>query len=214
MSLRISDKNSARWGDQHIWRWSEYNCHWRILGKNNKNPLLFIHGFGASSAHWRNNAHFFAQNGFKVYSLDLVGFGKSDQPGPKKIKKLDNFFWSLQVADFLKEIINTNDNGRALIIGNSLGGLVGITVAAFNPELIHSVIAAPLADPELIQSNTRISPRWFRLAKNTLITIFFRFLPLKLIISLIAKTNLIIFALQSAYNHSIKLDSDLKKIVI
>ena len=214
MSSKISFQNNSRWGEKNSWVWRTYKCHWRVLGKNNKKPLLFLHGFGASSAHWRNNAYFFAQNGFKVFSLDLIGFGKSDQPGPNRLKKLDNFVWSMQVADFLREVIKTTDNGKVTIIGNSLGGLVGITTAAFNHELVDSVIAAPLADPDLIKRQNRKPPRWLFSAKNKLITIFFKLLPLELIIPLIAKTNLIILALQSAYNHSIKLDSDLKRIVI
>ncbi len=214
MSSRISFATNSRWGEKHLWKWNKYNCHWRVLGKNNKKPLLFIHGFGASSSHWRFNANFFAKNGFKVYSLDLIGFGKSDQPGPKKLKKLDNFFWSKQVAAFLKEIIETKDNGKAVIIGNSLGGLVALTTAAFNPELIQSVIAAPLADPALIHSFKKKLPRSFVLIKDFLVKIFFRFLPLKLLIFLIIRTNIINIALQSAYHRSIKRDSDLKRIVV
>ena len=38
---------------------------------------MLLHGFGASSDHWRNNAYFLEKAGFRVYSLDLIGFGES-----------------------------------------------------------------------------------------------------------------------------------------
>ncbi len=184
-----------------------------MLGSTNKQPLVLIHGFGASSSHWRSNADFFVQKGFRVYALDLIGFGKSEQPGPNKIKKLDNYFWSMQIAAFLQNIVETHKNGKAILLGNSLGALTAITTAAFYPELVGPVIAEPLPDPALINSNNFKSPHWFLLIKKNLLNIFFRLFPLELLIPLIVKSNLINLALQAAYYNSIKKDNELKRIV-
>lgn len=142
-----SSQNNPNWGEQHFWNWNNFHCHWRVLGKKSNPPILLLHGFGASSSHWRNNAYFFADKGFCVYGLDLIGFGKSEQPSPKKIKRLDNYFWSKQVIAFLEEIVQIQENKKAVIIGNSLGGLTALTSAAFCPQSIRAVIAAPLPDP-------------------------------------------------------------------
>ncbi|AAQ00295.1 MULTISPECIES: alpha/beta fold hydrolase [Prochlorococcus] len=215
MNPNVSSNNNPNWGKEYLWKWKNFSCHWRVLGKQNKKPLILLHGFGASSAHWRNNAQPLAQNGFKVYGLDLIGFGKSEQPGPEKIKKLDNRFWSRQVAAFLHEVVNTENNGKAILIGNSLGGLVAVTTAAFYPELVEAVIAAPLPDPALMnQQSKSLNPRWVLKVKNFLVQAFFKLFPLELLITLIIKTRLINIALQAAYVRSIKKDSDLKRIVI
>ena len=82
----------------------------------NKTPILFLHGFGANSSHWRNNAEPFSQAGFRVYGLDLVGFGESDQPSRKRIPKLDNHFWAEQVIAFIEQIIQTSKKEKVILI--------------------------------------------------------------------------------------------------
>ena len=94
--------NGANWGEPNNWSWKGTKCHWRVLGKENQRPLILLHGFGASSSHWRKNAGPLAAAGFRVYSLDFIGFGESEQPSQKKIQKLDNQIWSEQVAAFLE----------------------------------------------------------------------------------------------------------------
>ena len=43
-------------------------------------PVLLVHGFGASSYHWRYNANAIADAGYRVYAIDLCGFGRSEKP--------------------------------------------------------------------------------------------------------------------------------------
>ena len=38
-----------------------------------------VHGFGASSRHWRSNIAELSQT-HKVYAIDMLGFGRSDKP--------------------------------------------------------------------------------------------------------------------------------------
>ena len=67
----------------NYWNWNGFKIFWRVKGKENKHPIILLHGFGASSKHWRNNTYYFAKKGYSVYSLDLIGFGNSAQPGIK-----------------------------------------------------------------------------------------------------------------------------------
>ena len=96
--------------------------------------LVLLHGFGASSGHWRAN-YDIAAAGYHVYAMDLLGFGQSDQPGGR----LDNRLWSRQLQCFLEQIVGK----PAVVVGNSLGSLVGLTTAVFRPELVLAVAAAP-----------------------------------------------------------------------
>ncbi len=206
-------QTGSNWGESHFWQWQGLRCHWRVIGKYGKPPLVLIHGFGASSAHWRNNASIFSAAGFRVYGIDLVGFGKSDQPGLQESGPIDNRFWAKQVSAFLDEIVETKRFGKAVLVGNSLGGLAALTSGVRNPEMVSAVIAAPLPDPALMSPMKYKQPRWRRRLKVHFLTLLFRLFPLELIIGLIAKTNLIKIALQAAYCKSIKSDKELQRLV-
>ncbi|WP_269623217.1 alpha/beta fold hydrolase [Prochlorococcus marinus] len=210
----IASQNIPNWGEQHFWNWNGLFCHWRLLGEENQKSIILLHGFGASSSHWRYNASFLAENGFKVYGLDLIGFGKSEQPSQRKLKKLDNIFWANQVAAFVKEIVFPKNDEKVVLLGNSLGGLTALTTAACHPNLVKAVIAAPLPDPALIQDKFLTIPKWLLKIKNFFIKTFFNFLPLRTIVRFIIKTKLIDIAIQSAYSHSVKNDFDLKQIIL
>ncbi len=213
--MSYSFKSDPSWGKRYLWSWRNLIYHWRVLGEENTNPVLVIHGFGASSEHWRHNAIFLKEAGYRVYGLDLIGFGKSEQPGPKKVNQLDNRFWSEQVADFIKQVIQKHASEKTIIIGNSLGSLVGLTVSARYPNLISALIAAPLPDPALMKSNSLVVKKrnWLTKINKKIVRIFFNLFPFKLLVTFIAKTRLIDIGLQFAYFRSIKEDIALKQIV-
>ena len=87
--------------ESNYWNWNGFKIFWSVKGKENTHPMILLHGFGASSKHWRNNSSYFAEKGYSVYLVDLIGFGNSAQPGIKEIEKLDNGVWCNQVRDFI-----------------------------------------------------------------------------------------------------------------
>eukprot|EP00971_Amphidinium_carterae_P295006 5857907-Amphidinium_carterae.2 len=44
--------------------------------------VLLIHGLFVNADHWRRNMPALAAAGFRVFSLDLVGYGYSSKPSP------------------------------------------------------------------------------------------------------------------------------------
>ena len=138
---------SPHWGESKYWSYKDLRVHFRVTGEESNPPIVLIHGFGASSDHWRNNAEIFASEGFRVFGIDLIGFGKSEQNLQSKIKHLENQFWANQLASFLDEIVDIQKNGKVILIGNSLGALTAITTLSNRPELIKTIIAAPLPEP-------------------------------------------------------------------
>ncbi len=56
----------------HTWLWRGYKVKYLTAGCG-KVPVLLIHGFGASSLHWRKNIGVLAEAGYKVYAVDLIG---------------------------------------------------------------------------------------------------------------------------------------------
>ena len=204
---------SPDWGESKYWSYKDLRVHFRVTGNQSDPPIVLIHGFGASSDHWRNNAEIFASEGFRVFGIDLIGFGKSEQNLQSKIKHLENQFWANQLASFLDEIVDIQKNGKVILIGNSLGALTAITTLSNRPELIKTIIAAPLPEPVFVSPIKFSFPNWFLKVKSFLIKIVFHLFPLKTLVNLISRTKLITFALQSAYFRSILNDTPLKRIV-
>ena len=204
---------SPNWGESKYWRYKDLKVHFRFTGKESNPPIVLIHGFGASSDHWRNNAEIFALEGFRVFGIDLIGFGKSEQHLNSKTKHLENEFWADQLTTFIDEIVDIKKSEKVILIGNSLGALTAITALSKRPELIKTIIAAPLPEPVFVNPIKFSLPSWLIKIKNFLIKLIFHLFPLKALVNLISRTKLITFALQSAYFRSISNDTQLKRIV-
>ncbi len=195
------------------WNWNGFKVCWNVLGEGNKYPIIFIHGFGASSEHWRNNLDYFAKRNFAAYSLDLIGFGKSDQPGIREIERLDNGIWSNQVKDFIDQVIKPKNTEKVILIGNSLGALVALTCAVSLENKIFAVIASPLPDKIHKVKPKRFKSRKLKSLKDKFIYLFFLFFPLEIILFIIDNLGIIKVGLRSAYFKKDNIDNELIEIV-
>jgi pimeloyl-ACP methyl ester carboxylesterase len=195
------------------WNWNGFKVCWDVAGEENEIPIIFLHGFGASRKHWRNNLEYFAKRNFASYSLDLIGFGDSDQPGIRQIGRLDNEIWSKQVRDFITQVIRPKNSEKVILIGNSLGSLVALTCAVSLEDQIATVIASPL--PDQIQNNQKKIKvnSLFKKLRGRFIKIFFIFFPLEIILFLITKLGLIRLGINSAYFKKDHIDRELIDLV-
>ena len=209
MVIKISSKNKSC----NYWNWNGFKIAWFVENERDKKPLLFLHGFGANSNHWRKNIKSFAKNGYAVYSIDLLGFGKSDQPGIKEIGKLDNGIWCDQVTDFINDIIRPINSNKIVIVGNSLGGLVALTCAVSIPEEISGIIASPLPDPIGHRINHSEIKTKFKSLKYKLTRLFVILLPIELILFVINRFKLIYFFLNFAYEKKEFIDKELFNLI-
>ena len=199
--------------ESHYWNWNGFKIFWSVKGQENRNPMILLHGFGASSKHWRKNFNYFAKEGYSVYSLDLIGFGNSDQPGIREIGKLDNGLWCNQVNDFIQQIIRPKTSSKIILIGNSLGSLVALTCAVFLKKEILSVIASPLPEPIVInKKKSKINPK-FKKFKNKFLEIFFKLCPIELILFLVNKLGIIKLGINFAYFKKDNIDQELIDII-
>ena len=207
-----SAPSSADWGVHAQWRWQGLSCHWRVVGDPAHPPLLLLHGFATGSGHWRGNAQAIAAAGWRVYGLDLVGFGASSQPA----LWLDNRLWARQVQGFLEEVVQ----GPAVVVGHSLGGLVALSAGVFFPSWVRAVVAAPLPDPTLVTARPSLPPSraprrrpWRRRLKRWLVILLCRLLPLELIVPLLAHSPLLDLGIQSAYAKAVIGDQELHRLI-
>jgi pimeloyl-ACP methyl ester carboxylesterase len=107
------------------WNWQGHQIQYTVLGSGQ--PLILIHGFGASIGHWRNNIPVLAEAGYQVYAIDLLGFGGSDKP----VIGYSLDLWQELLKDFCQEHIQQ----PAVFIGNSIGALLSLMMVANYPDL-------------------------------------------------------------------------------
>ena len=199
--------------ESNYWNWNGFKIFWNVKGQENRQPLVMLHGFGASSKHWRKNSKYFAKKGYSVYSIDLIGFGKSAQPGIREVGKLDNGVWCNQVNDFIHQVIRPKTSNKIILIGNSLGSLVALTCAVQLKNEILTVIASPLPDPIVVNKKEPKLNSIFEKFKIKFIKIFFKICPLELILFLINKLGIINIGLNSAYYKKDNIDQELINII-
>lgn len=88
-----------------------WNINYEVLGSGN--PVILLHGWLATLETMRPIANNLSRN-FKVYLVDIVGFGKSDLP--EHPLKTDDF------GDFLSEFVKKLKIKNPILIGHSNGG--------------------------------------------------------------------------------------------
>lgn len=116
-------------------------------------PVLLIHGFGASSYSWRHVIEPLAQKN-RVITVDLKGFG--DSPKPR-----DDAYSVYEQARLVRNFILENDLKNLHIVGHSYGGGVALAVSIYlsasNPGLQKSlVLIDSVAYPQELPSFVKI----------------------------------------------------------
>lgn len=129
-------------GRQRDWVWRGWQIRYTYLRAKRESaqgnpPLILLHGFGAAIAHWRYNLSVLSET-HTVYAIDLLGFGASR----KAATRYSMAFWSDQIYHFWRTLINR----PAILIGNSLGSLVSLTIASRYPNLVQGLVLINLPD--------------------------------------------------------------------
>lgn len=138
MTISISESSPQTQNEywtEYKWQWRDYQIQYAIAGAGI--PLVLVHGFGASIGHWRKNIPVLAAAGYQVIAIDLLGFGKSDKPVIDYSLEL----WQEMLRDFALEKIGQEKAAQpAVFIGNSIGALLCLMMAANYPELCRGVV--------------------------------------------------------------------------
>ncbi|CAI9097858.1 OLC1v1034371C1 [Oldenlandia corymbosa var. corymbosa] len=112
----------------NFWTWRGRNIHYVVEGEGT--PIVLLHGLGGSAFHWRYNIPELGKR-YKVFALDLLGFGWSEKP----IIDYDALVWRDQVVDFVKEVVQE----PAVLVGNSLGGSTALLAATVLQDQVRGV---------------------------------------------------------------------------
>jgi len=141
------------------WQWRGQSIYYVRAGErlSQRPPLLLVHGFGASTDHWRKNIAQL-QNDFEVWAIDLLGFGRSAKPN----WQYNGDLWRDQLYEFITGVIGQ----PTVLAGNSLGGYACLSVAAQRHEAAAGLVllnsAGPFTDaqssPEPDSLQTEVQP--------------------------------------------------------
>ena len=126
--------------------------------------VVLIHGFGANTNHWRFNQPVLGELA-PTYAIDLLGFGRSDQPRARlKQESPDDLavhygfdLWGQQVADFCREVIDK----PVMLVGNSIGGVVALRAAQLlGPDRCQRVVLIDCAQRLMDDKQLATQPAW------------------------------------------------------
>ncbi len=110
-----------------------------LLRSGTGEPVVFLHGLGASSYSWRRLLPLLAPD-HEVFAPDFPGYGRSDKPG-----RFDYTFAGF--SRWLAAFLDACGLRRAVLVGSSMGGAVALRLALDEPERVSKLvlIGAPVS---------------------------------------------------------------------
>ncbi len=138
-------------------------------GSKEKPAILFLHGLGVSSWMWHDQFEGLKDD-FYCLGVDLPGNGESFQAEWHSLDKS-----AAQVAQLIRE--KTAD-GKAHVVGLSLGGYTAVSLLTNHPDTVYSMIVSGISTSPLMKK------RWAR-PLSKVIPYLIKFKPL---VRLSAKT--------------------------
>lgn len=134
-------------GDGRYYPWRNGRIFYKVHG--NGHPVVLLHGPALAASGWemRKQHTFFAENDFKVYTPDLLGYGLSTRPATAYTPEL----YIDQIRDFLHDVVGT----PAVVIASSLTAGFAVRVATQSPD---DVAALVLIEPVGIERSARRPP--------------------------------------------------------
>lgn len=94
--------------------------------EGNGTPIVFVHGFGEDSEIWKNQIEGL-NNKFLVIAPDLPGTGKSDLIEDISMEGM---------ADWLKNLLDSLEVNKFILIGHSMGGYISLAFAEKYPSTL------------------------------------------------------------------------------
>lgn len=94
-------------------------------------PIVVLHGWGANIDTIIPIVNILSE-GYKVYALDLPGFGKSEEP--KEV------FGSYEYVKIVKEFLDEMGIEKASFVGHSFGGKLSIIFGVDYPDLVDKLV--------------------------------------------------------------------------
>ncbi|ABQ03728.1 alpha/beta fold hydrolase [Flavobacterium johnsoniae] len=95
------------------------------------NAIVLLHGFLENKKMWKDYVAFFSEK-YRVITIDLLGHGESDPLG--YVHEMEDN------ANVINEILEHLKIEKAIILGHSMGGYVGLAFAELYPQKIQKLV--------------------------------------------------------------------------
>ena len=132
-----------------------YKMHYLVGGPGR--PLLLVHGLGSRGEDWANLIPQLINSGNRVYALDLLGYGDSEQPR-------DARYSISQQAAMVEGFLDSQHLQQVDMAGWSMGGWIAMQVALQQPQRIRRLV---LLDSAGLRFQLSFDPALFQPASPT-----------------------------------------------
>jgi pimeloyl-ACP methyl ester carboxylesterase len=109
---------------------SGYRIHYMVGGQGK--PLVLVHGLAGRAENWLSLIPEFTKNGYQVYALDLLGYGRSQQPDVDYSIALE--------TDILRQFLDSQNLHQVDLAGWSMGGWISLKFAAEHPDRVNRLV--------------------------------------------------------------------------
>lgn len=122
------------------------------LNPEGERTLVFLHGLGSYLKFWRYQLDVFAEQGWRVIALDMLGYGKSDKPA--------TFPYTMEaMGDVVREVLALTGTEQPILVGHSMGGQVALSIAIRHPAEVAGLV---LTAPAGFERFSRAEKAWFK----------------------------------------------------
>lgn len=124
-TAELTEEGTSRYVQTENWK-----LHYNEAGTGH--PVILLHGSGAGATGWSNfrpNIGALAEH-FRVIAWDAVGWGKSDSAPSDRYDHVQA----------VVEMMDALGIEKAALVGNSMGGMIALGVAARHPERVSHLI--------------------------------------------------------------------------
>jgi pimeloyl-ACP methyl ester carboxylesterase len=115
---------------------SRLDLNYKVFGNPAAPPVLILHGLFGSLDNWQTLAKKIAEEGFRVFILDLRNHGRSPHT--------DSHTYD-EMAHDLMDFIEAQALEKPYIVGHSMGGKVAIQFAAFYPQSYAKLVVVDIS---------------------------------------------------------------------
>jgi pimeloyl-ACP methyl ester carboxylesterase len=120
-------------GEERRYPWKYGDIFYEVKGAHDAKPLVLVHSLdlGASSYEWRKNVDALSTR-FRVFALDLLGFGLSDRP----LVDYDADMYTDLLSDFIKEVVGTS----AIVVAHGATSAYVIAAGYRRPQFFERLV--------------------------------------------------------------------------
>lgn len=153
IKISASSHNILEEQESLCYKWRLGNIHYTKSGSGK--PLLLVHDLcpSASGYEWKNLIGKLAEN-YTVYTIDLLGFGRSEKPN----LTYTNYLYVQLLADFIKSEIGH----RTDLIASGSSAALGVMACSNRPELFDRLM---FINPENLLSCSQVPGKNAKLYK-------------------------------------------------